>query len=207
MKLMIATMIRGRRSSRSPSIEVVERRREREQQRRLDADPALERDGREHAQPLAADRQRRAARGRSSPSGSPGRVKTSGSAASMNGRAKNARREPCRNGPRWATDDSADDDQPGDDRARAYEPTGSRLTARMNAIGQRGTSGGRRRGGAGSRGRRSDRGPGCDSLRPSGARRRRAAGRGRPSAANTMPTPMSPARIVESAGSVEPGTV
>jgi hypothetical protein len=63
------------------------------------------------------------------PSGSPGRVKTSGRAARTKGRAKNAERA-RRNGPRRASVESVA--RPTQPIARAAnDPTGSRLMARM----------------------------------------------------------------------------
>jgi hypothetical protein len=65
-------------------------------------------------------------------SGSPGRVKTSGSAASRNGAASSARRA-GRNGPRWATVESATTPSQASPSAM-NDPTGRRLTATMNVI-------------------------------------------------------------------------
>ena len=136
--------------------EVVERRREREQQRGLDADPALERDRRELLEALAADRQRQRAEDDRRPSGSPGRVKTSGSAASRNGAASSARRA-GRNGPRWATVES-DDHEPATPAAR--RTTRRQQADRDDERDRRDElQPARRRGGAGSPSRRSDRGP------------------------------------------------
>jgi hypothetical protein len=64
------------------------------------------------------------------PSGSPGRVKTSGSAARTKGRAKNAERA-RRSGPSRAAVESATRKSQAIPRAK-NEPMGSRLIARMS---------------------------------------------------------------------------
>ena len=134
MKLMIATMIRGSRSSRSAVDQVVERRRERQQQRRLDADSQLlsaivanwrrpsplivsvERPERRDPISLPArehERQRREQE------------------RERDERARESAPERPEAGDRATHDDQG---QPRDRRAPANAPTGSRLIARMNAI-------------------------------------------------------------------------
>ena len=131
MKLMMATMIRGSRSSRRASTRswngVVKARRSAawtliQLLRRIVVNMRT---------PSSLRRMVSGPISSTARAGSP-RVTTSGKAARANGIAMNAPRA-VRSGPRWADQDTTTRSSHATSNAR-YEPTGSRATARMKAI-------------------------------------------------------------------------
>ena len=114
MKLMIATMIRGSRSSRSPSTRSWNGVVNASSSAAWTLIQLLSAIVVNCAQALAADRQRRAARGRSWPSGSPGRVKTSGQRGEQERQRRRTRRGPAGAGRGAADQDRRTTRQPGE---------------------------------------------------------------------------------------------